>query len=245
VSAHGQSDTRPEVEKERTDGELVCVDSPHAPDHPKRWRGHDLASAPLDVQKSALVEFVRADPDLMAIVRTIRDLRVPDAWLTAGAVYQTVWNTLTGMPRRHGIKDYDVCYFDASDRSAESQREVGERILDALAASASETEKNAAALSIDCVNQARVHLWFEEEFGFAMPPFESTPDSLTRYACTHHAVAVQLRADGELRSLHPFGLDDVFGMRIRPNRLYPNQQTHHAKGARARALWPAVVVEPW
>ena len=175
----------------------------------------------------------------MAILRAMRELELPDAWLTAGSVYQTVWNALTEMPRRYGISDYDVCYFDAADLSHESQSETSARVSSLVA------RKVESELNIEAVNQARVHLWFEEHFGFAVPPLESTATSLPRYACTHHAVAVQLTQDGEMRSLHPFGLDDIFAMRIRPNRLLPNQETHRAKCARARALWPGVIIEEW
>ena len=235
VFAPGQSDRREAPEKSPP----LCADSSHDATHRMHWCKQDLASAPLTVQEAALAKVVRADPDLMAILHAVHKLDVPDCWLTAGAVYQTVWNVLTGMPNRHGIKDYDVCYFDAADISSESQSELGERIRELVRVLA------GTDLNIEVVNQARVHLWFEEHFGFAVPPLESTAASLPRYACTHHAVAVQLSPRGELRSLHPFGLDDVFGMRIRPNRLLPNQETHRAKATRAQALWPGVIIEAW
>jgi len=241
VSLGGQSDKPSGAEKAAQPA--VCGDSLHA--QKPRLERDQLASAGLDVQRAALIEVVFADSDLMAILQATRELEIPDCWLTAGAVYQTVWNRLTGMPRRHGIKDYDVCYFDAEDISPEAQHDVGKRLHHYLLAHPSLESRAAASLRIDCVNQARVHLWFEEEFGFAIPPFERTSDSLPRYAGKHHAVAVQLDPNGELRTLHPFGLDDVFGMRIRPNRLFPNQATHRAKGARAQALWPGVTVEEW
>lgn len=62
-----------------------------------------------------LVALVRANPDLMNVLRIVRSLRLPDWRIVAGAVYQTVWNARTGRAHNYGIKDYDVAYFDASD----------------------------------------------------------------------------------------------------------------------------------
>jgi hypothetical protein len=54
-----------------------------------------------------------------------------------------------------------------------------------------------------------------------------------------------LEDDGGLDTVAPFGLDDMFAMVIRPNRRLNNAATHDAKAARAKAIWPEVVVEPW
>lgn len=78
----------------------VCADSSHDATRDLSWSERKLDLAPLAVQETALAELVRADPDLMAILRAARELHLPDCWLTAGAVYQTVWNVLTGMPHR-------------------------------------------------------------------------------------------------------------------------------------------------
>jgi hypothetical protein len=77
--------------------------------------------------EALLIHIVRCDPELMAILSAIQDL--PDCRLVSGCIYQTVWNVLTRRPRGHGIKDYDVGYFDASDLSWE----VEDRIVQTMA----------------------------------------------------------------------------------------------------------------
>ncbi|WP_299521214.1 nucleotidyltransferase family protein [uncultured Serinicoccus sp.] len=42
-------------------------------------------------------------------------------WLTAGAVFQNVWNAIEGRPAGYGINDYDVFYFDAEDLSWDAE----------------------------------------------------------------------------------------------------------------------------
>jgi hypothetical protein len=37
----------------------------------------------------------------------------------------------------------------------------------------------------------------------------------------------------------------MFSFRLTPNRLTENRETHEIKAARAIAIWPELVVEPW
>jgi len=179
---------------------------------------------------------VRADPDLMRLLVSLRTIELPQWRLVAGCLYQTVWNALTGRPRGTGIKDYDVIYHDGSDLSWEAEDAVIRRV---------------AAATHDCVgpvevrNQARVHLWFPERFGTEYPQLTSADEALRNYSSIAHAVGVRLEPDDRLDILAPFGLDDVFAMRMRHNRALNNAATHDAKAERIRAIWPEVVVERW
>ncbi len=99
--------------------------------------------------------------------------------------------------------------------------------------------------SVEMRNQARVHLWFERRFGTPYPPLGCADAALERYASVVHAVGVRLEPDGRLDIVAPFGLDDLFGMVIRPNRALDNRASHETKAARAKAIWPEVSVIPW
>jgi uncharacterized protein len=179
---------------------------------------------------------IRADPDLMRLLERLRTLDLPQWRLVAGCLYQTVWNALTDRPRGTGIKDYDVIYFDAGDRSWEAEDSVIRRV---------------AAETRDCVgpvqvrNQARVHLWFADRFDCTYPQLRCADESLLYYASRVHAVGVRLTPDNFLQMAAPFGLNDVFAMRIRPNHALDNAASHTEKAARAQSIWPQVVIEPW
>jgi hypothetical protein len=187
-------------------------------------------------QHERLDAIIRDDPELMRLLRRLQSIGLPQWRLVAGCLYQTVWNVLTGRPRRTGIKDYDVIYFDAADLSWEAEDAVIRRVH---------------AATRDCLgpvevrNQARVHLWFEERFGCAYPRLGRADDALRYYASIVHAVGVRLEDDGRLDIVAPFGLDDLFGMVIRPNRALNNAASHDSKALRAKRLWPEVVVLPW
>jgi hypothetical protein len=179
---------------------------------------------------------VRADPDLMHLLAVMRGLELPQWRLVAGCLYETVWNVLTGRPRRTGIKDYDLIYFDAADLSWPAE----DRVINQVAAAIS-----SFVGPVEVRNQARVHLWFEQRFGTPYPPLRRADEALERYASVVHAVGVRLEPDGRLDVAAPFGLGDLFAMVIRPNRALDNRTSHHAKAARARAIWPEVTVIPW
>jgi hypothetical protein len=179
---------------------------------------------------------IRSDPELMRLLVQLCDISLPQWRLVAGCLYQTVWNTLTGRPRGTGIEDYDVIYFAGDDLSWEAE--------DAVIRCVSAATGGCVA-PIEVRNQARVHLWFERRFGTAYPPLSCADEALRRYASVVHAVGVRLEADGRLDITAPFGLDDLFGMVIRPNRAIENAASHTRKANRAKLIWPEAVVLPW
>ena len=70
-----------------------------------------------DEQRQALETIIRSEPVLMALLRGIRELALPDGLLAAGVIYNAVWNSLTGRPALSGVRDADIAYFDGSDLS--------------------------------------------------------------------------------------------------------------------------------
>lgn len=192
---------------------------------------------PMDPLAVRLAAIIAGDRDLMLVLRRFAALELPQGWLVSGAIYQSVWNVLAGLPRRTGIKDYDLIYFDDTDLGWEAEDREIRRVAQVFADS---------GLTIELRNQARVHLWFEARFGTPPgPPLTSALASLRRYASIVHAVAARLDPRGCIEIAAPFGLEDLFAMRIRPNRALDNRATHKAKAERMRAIWPGLEVEPW
>ena len=175
-----------------------------------------------------LEAIIRSDPDLMRLLECFRDTALPQWRIVSGCLYQTVWNVLTNRPRGTGILDYDVIYFDAGDLSWEAEDAVIRRVT--------------TAYPLQIRNQARVHLWYEQRFGVPYAPLLTADESLTRYPAIATAVGARLESDGRLDIVAPFGLDDLFAMRMRHNPACPHHPTFDAKVARARAVWPEITV---
>jgi len=171
---------------------------------------------------------------LMQVLSAARHLNLPDWLVFSGAVYQPVLNHLTRRPVDYGIKDYDLGYFDASDLSYDAEDAVIRRV---------EAAFDEPQLSmVEVRNQARVHLWFEAKFGEAYGPLSSTAEALERFASATFAVGVRLESDDRLYIEAPFGLSDLFALRLRPN---PRRKTvgFARTAADVRRRWPEVVVE--
>jgi hypothetical protein len=173
-------------------------------------------------------------PGLMPVLRAARALALPDWLIFSGAIYQPVWNKLTGRPLDHGLKDYDLAYFDASDVSYEAENAVIKR--------AAASFEGLTAAPVEVRNQARIHLWFENRFGEAYAPLRCSAEALTRFVSPAFCVGVRLSPEDRVQVLAPFGLEDLFALRLRPN---PNRPTagfaRIAEGVRRR--WPELSVE--
>ena len=183
-----------------------------------------------------LTEILLATPQLMSVLRTARQLDLPDWLIMSGAIYQPVLNHLTGRPPEHGLKDYDLGYFDASDVSYDAEDRVIRRVAAAF-------DEPLSSL-VEVRNQARVHLWFEGKYGEAYSPLRSAAEALGRFVSPMFAVGVRLGAGDEPLIEAPFGLDDLFAMRLRPNRERPVIASYERIAASAKARWPEIVVEP-
>lgn len=195
------------------------------------------AGLPHAEQVAVLEQMIRAEPVLMQVLVGLRDLGLNDWLLVSGAIYNSVWNQLTGKPALTGIKDIDVTYFDDSDLSYEAEDKVIKKVL---------AHFEGCPVPIEVRNQARVHLWFPEKFNQPFSPLTSSEEMLSRYASKTHAVGARLDADDKLIVMAPFGLDLIFSFRIVPNHALPNNKmAHDLKGARAKSVWSELSVESW
>lgn len=182
-----------------------------------------------------LQAILAASPTLMRVLQTLRELSPPQWRVASGAIYQTVWNALTGRAPDHGIRDYDVMYFDP-DASWDA-----EDLWIRRAAAAFAPPLDAM---IEVRNQARVHLWFEQKFGEAYGPLASTDEALDRFLSPAFAVGARLEPDGRIDVVAPFGLEDCFALRLRPNPRRPVSETNLRRvAARLAERWPELSLE--
>jgi len=181
-----------------------------------------------------LTEIVRADPALMQVLTTVRGLELPDWRVFSGAVYQGVWNAVTGRPAGYGIKDYDLGYFDP-DTSWDAEDIVIKRVAAAF--------DEPLRSMVEVRNQARVHLWFQGRFGEPYEPLANTDEALSRFVTPAFGVGVRLEADDTISVAAPFGLEDVFGLTLRPNPLRGVARGWRRTVDRAVARWPEITVK--
>ena len=195
--------------------------------------GRALADVDGVIQMAALKTIIRNRPELMAALTVLKGAGLQDPWLVSGAIYCNVWNHLTGRPADYGVKDYDIFYWD-DDTSYEAEDRIIRRL----------TPLFAADPPVEIRNQARVPLWYKDKFGRDYPPLADCRAAIDRFACITHCVGARLVGD-DIDIYAPFGLNEIFAMRLTPNLTLKNRETHEAKAERQSALWPELTVIPW
>jgi hypothetical protein len=191
---------------------------------------------PLDEQLATLRSVLSHNDVLLEVLTRTAALELPGWYVTAGCLVQTVWNVVTERPSTHGIKDYDVFYFDDSDLSWDAE--------DAVIKAAGQAFTGVPA-EVEIRNEARVHLWYEQKFGVPCAPYESTESAIDTFAATTCCVGVRLEAGGRWRVYAPHGLSDVFNLVVRPNPVLAPQEVYEAKAARWKRQWPELTVLDW
>lgn len=149
---------------------------------------------------------------------------LPNAWLVAGCLFQTVWNLQAGQSPEAGIKDYDLFYFDATDLSEEAEQRAQAKVDSVL---------GDAGIAVEVANQARVHLWYPAYFGRPYAPLASSEDGIRRFLVLETCVGVR---PGEYHA--PFGLPGIYAGTLSPNPATPYPELFADKVASYQARWP-------
>ncbi len=192
---------------------------------------------PLDEQLLAgLRALLTRNATLVEVLARAAVLALPDWYLVAGCLYQTVWNVVTGEPPESGILDYDLAYYDSSDLSWQAEDAIiqeGCRLFGDLPA------------PVQIRNQARVHKWYEQKFGVACPPHDSAEAAIDTFEATTACLGLRLEPGAHWRIYAPHGLGDVFNLVARPNPALAPRHVYQAKTTRWRQQWPSLTVLPW
>jgi len=184
------------------------------------------------MDETGFIELVLGNPINRELLSRLPLLGLSDAWLVAGALFQTAWNRLTDRPVDYGIKDYDIFYFDL-DTSYEAEDIAIART-------------NAAFADLKCAvelrNQARAHLWYGEKFGKPYPPLGRATDGVDRFLMQHEQVGIR-RRNASYDVYAPHGFADIEHLIVRPN-LTENFRSdlYREKAARWKSLWPEITI---
>jgi hypothetical protein len=190
----------------------------------------------IDACRAALTR----NPALVQLAARLEELALPGWYLAGGCLFQTVWNLAHGFEPLHGIQDYDIFYFDAANLSAAAERAVAARLA---------AELGDVGVPLDVRNQARVHTWYEAEFGTPSPVFSSSEDGIDHFLALCCSLGLR-RVAGELRIYAPHGCADLFGLIVRPNPLRSVagealRGAYESKTRRWLQRWPRLRVVPW
>jgi uncharacterized protein len=183
---------------------------------------------PLADHSAALVTIIQDTPWLCDVLRVVRDVGPPGAFVAAGAVRDTVWNALTGRTATEPYGDVDVVYWAETEPESSSH--------------GYEARLRAALPGVDweVTNQATVHTWHWQAHRLRVPPHRTVAEGLATWPETATAVGVRLTAASELQVLAPLGLDDLFALRLRhnPALVGPDVFRQRVESKRWLQRWP-------
>lgn len=146
-----------------------------------------------------LTALLRSDPLRWRLLGAVGALGLPDCWIGAGFIRNAVWDHLHGRPAGELSGDVDVIWYDPRYTDAIDDRRI-EALLSAVEPSINWSVKN----------QARMH----SRNGDA--PYACATDAMRYWPETATAVAGRRRGTHEFDIAAPFGLDDLFGLVVRP-----------------------------
>ena len=190
---------------------------------------------PNKTEVERLKQFLKQNGAVLKILERTPALRMPNWYLGAGGVVHTVWNILHGFNPQNGIKDYDLVYYDANDISYEGE--------DALIQKGKELFKDIPVL-VEIRNQARVHLWYEKHFGYSINQYKSAEDSIKTWPTVATCIGVR-NIGNQLRVYAPYGLDDVFNIVVRLNKVKITKEIYQNKVDRWTKIWPKLKIIQW
>lgn len=173
-----------------------------------------------------------SNPVNQTIIGRLPELGLPAGYLTAGCLFQTVWNHQSGRPLTENINDYDIFYYDPVDLSWEAE----DRVIRRVAAGCGDL-----GATIEVKNQARVHLWYHNRFATAYPALTSSEDGIGRFLVRGTCVGIQATTR---RLVAPFGIEDIVSGRLRPNPNVPTTPRYAEKSASYQARWPHLRIDP-
>jgi hypothetical protein len=164
---------------------------------------------------------LEAHADLHALLSHVDSLGLPNGWIGAGFIRNTVWDVLHGREIDVSrLSDVDVIFFDWSDTRKELENDLEHRL-----------HELASDQNWSVKNQARMHL----RNGDA--PYRDTFNAVAHWAETATAVAAR-SIDGRIEVMAPHGVEDLLNLIVRPTPAFEHKMDVY----RERVLgkdWPA------
>lgn len=143
-------------------------------------------------------QFIRSDPRIVSLLKTVSGIGLPDCWVAAGAIRNPIWSYLHGVPfDPAGESDVDVIYFDSENVSKNAEK-IHETNLTAL----------NDAVKWEVRNQARMHVKNSDQ------PYLDSSNALEHWPETATAIGARY-VNGDIEIIAPYGVDDLLDLIVR------------------------------
>ena len=135
----------------------------------------------------------------------LHDLKMfePLGYLSAGVIRNWIWSHLHGQNYDFHQTEIDVVFYDAEEIN--QQRTLRLKSL---------LEAKYPDQIWDITNQAHVHHWYKTENGDSISPLHSIDEALSYWPETATAIAVRMDEQHQIEVIVPFGLNDLFELKL-------------------------------
>jgi uncharacterized protein len=176
---------------------------------------------------SDISRFIRERPAMVRALDAVATLGLPDAWIGAGFIRNTIWDALHGVAGSFGARDVDVVFFDALVSSAEYDLAIQTRLAG-----------HCPEVPWSIRNQARMHV----RNGDA--PYVDAEDGIRHWPETATAIAARWR-DGFVEVIAPHGVSDLLGLIVRPTPAFRTKidiVRHRVREKGWLSRWPRLIL---
>lgn len=163
---------------------------------------------------------------MMKALMTAKSANLPNWFIGAGFVRNTVWNIQHGFEPNYDFNDLDLGYFDSNNMSEDDDRMIANAL------------KPSLDTNWEVVNQAYAHKYNN------VAPYVSAFDGLAHWIETATCVAATLDDNDDVIIIAPWGVDDLLSLRLRlspyhkDSTYYSNLFMQRVHNKKWQEKWP-------
>jgi uncharacterized protein len=154
-------------------------------------------------QAALLQKILLSDTLRQRALQVVARFGLPDCWIGAGFVRDAVWDHLHGFTKRSLTGDVDVIWFSRENSNEDNDLHVEQQLCEEM-----------PELRWSVKNQARMH------YRNGDAPYTSVADAMRYWPETATAVAVRFSPSGSIEVNAPFGLNDLFELKLLPTPAF-------------------------
>jgi hypothetical protein len=151
---------------------------------------------------NATARLIRSDAWMMECLQAVERLNLPDWYIAAGFLRNAIWDFLHEKTTRTPLNDVDVVYYDPANLS-----EVSEQKFEAA------LQARLPGVKWQVRNQAKMYILNDHV------PYRDTEHAMAHWPEVPTCVGVRIEADGSLKVVAPYGIEENWSLRVAPNPI--------------------------
>lgn len=181
------------------------------------------------------IDIIQKNKVLLEVFDALETIGIRDYYIGAGVIAQTIWNYKTNKDICYGISDVDIVLYDSNHLDQSYEIDIQEQLLRVL---------GDFPLWLDVKNQARVHLWYKEKFGYEINPYTSLESAINTWPTTASSIGLR-RTENKWLIYAPFGIEDLMNLRIVANNRQINEEIYLKKQLKWQSKWHELIINKW